>query len=178
MEQYNMISKYFGMLVLVLLVALNAGLSGYYYSILPARVGLWEFDEYDLMSAGPTLWITKEAFVILYFALVLLLLMFLLFDAWLIAKIPDRCIGVPNRDYWLTPERRAKTNTIFFSFALWMTNGAELFLTAMVGLLCRANLEHPEAMRWMPYCVMGCFLLFAAGLFIYTFAKFKRLPPS
>jgi hypothetical protein len=173
-----MISKCFGLLVLALLVALNAGLTGYYYTILPARVGLYEFDFGFEPSAEPTVWMAKGTLALLIMAAIMLAPLELLFQAWICTKLPKRMISIPNRDYWLSPERKAETDARLFSFMLWLANATELFLTAVFAIVYRTLLGHPEVLRRTPYYVLGCFLAFVAVWSIRYYIRFKKLPST
>ena len=168
-----MISKYFGLLVLLLIVSVNAGLSGYYYTVLPPRVAT----EFDLLGE-PKSWMAKGTFVSFNIALLILLPAFLLFLGWICPKLPKWMIDLPHRDYWLAPERKARTAASLFVFILWLANGVELFLTAMVGLVYRANLGHPDTMRVAPGVLLLCFLIFLAVWVVSYYRKFKRVTPA
>jgi uncharacterized membrane protein len=166
-------SKYIGLLILFLLVSLNLGLSGYYYTVLPPRVA----SEFDLLG-NPKSWMPKGTFVIFNVCLLILLPAFLLSVAWICTKLPKWMIDMPNKDYWLAPERKAQTAATLFLFILWLTDGLELFLTALVGLVYRANMGHAEAMRLAPDIFLVCFLTFIAVWIVCFYAKFKKIPPS
>ncbi len=166
-------SKYIGLSILLLLLALNIGLSGYYFAVLPARVA----SEFDL-SGEPKSWMAKGAFVIFNITLLILLPIFLLSLGWICTKLPKWMIDLPHKDYWLAPERKAQTAASIFRFMIWLAVGIELFLTALVGLVYRANLGHPEIMRQTPYYLLGCFVAFMAGWIIRFYGKFRKAPPT
>jgi hypothetical protein len=172
-----MISKYFGLLVLILLVAHNAGLIGYYYPILPARVGLYEFDEGG-PSAEPTVWMAKGWFATLLVAAFVLIPLVMMAVEWLCAKLCKQSINIPNRDYWFAPERRADTEARMFSAMLWLANAAELLTTAVLLIVFRTTMGHPEVLRRTPFYLLACFLTFVAAWIIYHYARFKRVPPQ
>ncbi|MCC6125995.1 MAG: hypothetical protein IT426_13600 [Pirellulales bacterium] len=166
-------SKSIGFAILFLLIALNLGLSGYYYAVLPSRVA----SEFDL-SGEPKTEMAKGTFVIFNVMLMIALPAFLLAVAWICTKLPNWMIDLPHKDYWLAPERKAETAARIFGYLLWLTNGIELFLTALVGLVYRANLGHPDAMRIASHVLLACFLLFMAGWLFCFYRKFKRVPKT
>jgi uncharacterized membrane protein len=166
-------SKYIGLLTLFLLMALNLGMSGYYYAVLPERVA----SEFDL-AGEPKTWMAKGTFVIFNATLLIALPAFLLAVAWISTKLPKWMIDLPHKDYWLAPERKAETAASLFRYILWLACGIELFLTALVGLVYRANLGHPETMRIAPNILLTCFLTFMAGWIFCFYRKFKRVPKT
>jgi uncharacterized membrane protein len=166
-------SKYLGLLILFLLLALNFGLSGYYYAVLPARVA----SEFDL-SGEPKTWMPKASFVIFNFTLLVVLPIILVSLGWICTKLPKWMLDLPHKDYWLAPERKAETAASLFLFMLWLAVGMELFVTSLVGLVYRANLGHPEVMQQTPLYLIGSFVAFMIGWIIRFYGKFRRVPPS
>src|SRR5450631_3005064 len=70
-------------------------------------------------SGAPNGWMSKTQFFIV-FAVVFLPALFVEF--WLhrkIEKTPGARINLPNKEFWLAPERRAKTFAYFESFFAW-----------------------------------------------------------
>jgi hypothetical protein len=170
-----MLSKIMGISVLVLLLALNAGLIGYYYPILPASVGLYEYDESG-PSAGPMVWMAKGWFAALLVAAFVLIPLVLIAVEWICSKLPKRSINIPNRDYWLAPERKAVTEARLFSFMIWLANAAELLMTAVLLIVFRTTLGHPEVLQRTPYYVVGAFLAFATVWSLCYYWGFKKVP--
>jgi uncharacterized membrane protein len=164
-------SKRIGLIVLFLLASINIGVSGYYYTVLPERVAS-EFD----FAGEPKSWMLKAAFVIFNLAMLVVVPALLLSVAWLCSKLPARMIDLPNKDYWLAPERKAETFARLFRSMLWLAVAIELFLSLLVGLVYWANLGHPEAMRITPNVLLACFLLFMAGWLFTFYRKFKKIP--
>lgn len=85
----------------------------------------------------------------------------LLFLSSLIRRVPPQFINLPNRDYWLAPERSAGT------FAFLQLHGASfgvllaIFLCFAHWLVVRANAEHPPLFPES---------LFLAGLMLFAVA--------
>jgi uncharacterized membrane protein len=164
-------SKYIGLIALFLLVSINLGASGYYYTVLPERIAS-EFD----FAGEPKSWMTKGPFVIFNMAMLIVVPALLLSVAWISTKLPMRMVDLPNKEYWLAPERKAETFTRLFRSMLWLAVAIELFLSLLVGLVYWANLGHPQAMRIAPTVLLACFLLFMAGWLFTFYRKFKRVP--
>jgi uncharacterized membrane protein len=96
----------------------------------------------------------------------------LYFTPRLIFRFPARWINLPNKDYWLRSENKARTVEIFSSF-MWEFGAALLlfFLAAQL-LTIRANLSQPVRLDerlfllalalFMLYTVYWCIKLFKA----------------
>ena len=106
-------------------------------------------------------WMTKSQFFITY-AVVLLPALFVEF--WLhrkVANTPEGKLRLPNKEYWLAPERRADTIAYFQSFFAWY-GCAFLFIEVFaMGLAMRANLNDPPLLPTGPVVtVLFGFILF------------------
>jgi uncharacterized membrane protein len=112
-------------------------------------------------SGMPNGWMTKTQFFTTY-ALVLLPALFIEF--WLhrkISKTPEAKLNLPNKEYWLAPERRTETFTYFESFFAWY-GCAFLFVEVFaMGLAMRANLDTPPQLPTVPIVsILSGFVVF------------------
>ena len=77
----------------------------------------------------------------------------------IIDKVPARWISLPNRDYWLAPERRRRAVEMLSGY-LWQFGTALFLFLFLVGLLSlRANLSDPVRLD-------EAALLIALGIFL------------
>lgn len=90
-------------LLVALLVGALVHLAAYYPS-LPDRVPS-HFDAHGVADG----WMSKDAFVLTMTAVYALTGGFFVILAQALPSIPTSMINVPNREYWLAPERRAKS---------------------------------------------------------------------
>jgi uncharacterized membrane protein len=115
-------------------------------------------------SGIPNGWMTKSQFFITY---AVMLLPALAVEFWLshrIANKPDAKLRLPNKEYWLAPERRAETFAYFDSFFAWF-GCALLFVEVFaMGLAMRANFDSP------PQLPTGPIVSVIAGFILYNFA--------
>jgi uncharacterized membrane protein len=126
-------------------------------------------------SGIPNGWMTKSQFF-LTFGVVLLPA--LLVEFWVshrIANQPDAKLRLPNKEYWLAPERRAETFVYFDSFFAWY-GCAFLFVEVFaMGLATRANFDTPPHLPTGPIVsVLAGFLLFNAVAVIAMLRRFSR----
>jgi hypothetical protein len=73
--------------------------------------------------------------------------------AWLPRQLPKH-INIPNRDYWLSPERREATYAALSASALWLGCLLTLFITGIHWLLIRANAFNPPRLESTPFLVV------------------------
>ena len=72
---------------------------------------------------------------------------FLLFFGWLTPKIPDSMINLPNKEYWLAPERRETSHRRIQLMLVWVGSlttllfSAIAFLSWLVGMQYLANIS-------------------------------------
>jgi uncharacterized membrane protein len=163
--------KYFGLVLLLLLVSFNCGMSGYYYPALPARMA----SEFDI-AGNPTKEMAKSTVMIFNVCMIFLLPAILLTLGRICTKLPRWMLDMPNKDYWLAPERAEQTAESMFRFILWLTNGVVLLLTAIVWLVYQANLGRPEVMRLMIPILLEGFLPFIAVWTVCYFVRFRKKP--
>ena len=109
-------------------------------------------DVYRMFMAGATL---------------LVPLVLLVFLAWL-PHIKPRFINIPNRDYWLAPERREETLSFLERHALVLGCGSALFFAGMHRLTAQAKSLVPPQLDNPPFLLMTG--LFVAGVIVAVIA--------
>ncbi len=109
----------------------------YYYPQLP-EVMASHFN-YEGTANG---WQPKGAFFGIYGCVIVLLVLIFSGSALLMDRIPDSFLNLPNKEYWLAPERRAETFAYINSRMLMFGNATLLFVLALFQLVIKENLAH------------------------------------
>ncbi len=137
------------------------------YPLLPERLAA-----HFGASGMPNGWMTKPQFFVTY-AIVLLPALYVEFRlARRIAKTRDARLNLPNKAYWLAPERRAETLAYFEKFFAWF-GCALLFLEVFaMGLAIRANMNIPPHMPTGP--ILAAVVAFAGYGIIAVIAVYRR----
>ena len=141
--------------VFVVLLAAALLQMAWYYPRLPERMAS-HFDAAGRANA----FLPKPAFFILYASVLGLLSVLFLLTPMLLARLPNGMINLPNRDYWLAPERRSLALAKVQAFSVGFGNGMLLFLLLVFRDVMRANLlEVPElSMRiWVFLALLAAF---------------------
>jgi len=143
--------------------------SVYYYPQLPDIIAS-HFDGHGNANG----WSGKPAFFGLYLAIVVLLIG--VFD-WMPKRIqsrPDGQMKIPNREYWLAPERRAAT-WAFFRRQLLLMGVVHLCLAIFaIQLAILANFETPPRLHSSIGWGLGAYFVFFAAWLIHFFVRFKK----
>ncbi len=97
---------------------------------------------------------------------------------WRSMASPHARINLPNKDYWLAPERRAETIAFLRAGVLWFGTLLITFLGYAHWLVVLANAVHPArlANAWL----MGGLLVFLASLLVWLkgfWGHFRHRPP-
>ena len=126
-------------------------------------------------SGIPNGWMTKPQFFMTY---ALLLLPAAALEFWVshrIANKPDAKLNLPNKEYWLAPERRAETFAYFESFFAWFGCVFLLVEVLAMGLAMRANFDTPPLLPTGPIVsVIAGFVLFNVVAVIAMFRRFSK----
>jgi uncharacterized membrane protein len=101
-------------------------------------------------SGIPNGWMMKTQFMVMYSVVLLPALAIEFWVSHHIATKPDAKLNLPNKEYWLAPERRAETFAYFGSFFAWY-GCVFLFVVAFaMGLAMRANFDTPPRLPTGP----------------------------
>jgi uncharacterized membrane protein len=125
-------------------------------------------------SGIPNGWMTKSQFLVTY-AIMLLLVLFLEFRVHRrVAKPPDAKLRLPNKEYWLAPERRVATFAYFENFFAWYGCAVLFLLVFVMGRAMRANLNSPPQFPVGPIIsALVAFVLFNVAAVIATYRRFS-----
>jgi serine/threonine-protein kinase len=130
-------SRYLPLIVFLLLGACHIGQVAWYLPDLPARVAI-HFD-----AAGkPNGWWTSTG-VLTAAAVEIAITAVMFATAGLLRLVPADLVNVPNKAYWLAPERREATFAFVRDWMRWLVVLALAFLTAISNAALRANLTKP-----------------------------------
>ena len=107
----------------------------YFYPRLPDRVAS-HFDGAGRADG----WSSKPAFFATNLGITLAMAAMFLSIAWIMKKMPDSAINLPNRAYWLAAERRGATIDYVRSQMEWLGAATIGFMVGLFQLSIEANL--------------------------------------
>jgi uncharacterized membrane protein len=145
-----------------------------YYPQLPDRLAS-HFD-----AAGhPNGWSSSKSayFALQGFILLVATVCFAALPAWL-ERAPTKLVNLPNKDYWLAPERRAATLARVASALTWFGCTALVLVIAVTSLVIRFNLGRVPVLPAAPiWALVGGFVLCAVLLILHLLYLGRRPAP-
>jgi uncharacterized membrane protein len=158
--------------VFVILVLAAALQIAYFYPLLPDTMAS-HFDG----SGRPNGWASKGAFIALYIGLLAMMAAnFLVLPAFL-EKLPVSLVNLPNKSYWLAPERREQAWAKVQVYLLAFGNAAVALMFFVFQLAMLANLSESRMLSPAIWVLLAAFVAFVGGCLFRLFRAF-RLPPG
>jgi len=143
----------------------------YYYPQLPETVAS-HFD-----GAGrPNGWSSKEAFFGVYALMVALQVLIFRVLPPRLGRLPPRLVSLPNRDYWLGPERREETLAYLTTSMAWFGFASILFAVVTIQLVIEANLSQAPLNGTMMWVLLAAFFAFVFLWVARLLLRFARKP--
>ncbi len=126
-------------------------------------------------SGLPNGWMTKQAFFVVYAVMIAVAAIVEFYPGRLIARSPAR-INLPNKQYWLAPERRMATFAYFEKYFAWYGCAFLLTIVLAMGLAIQANLNPPPRLSTGPIvAVIFGFVLFNLVSLVLLFRRFSKI---
>jgi uncharacterized membrane protein len=145
-----------------------------YYPRLPATMAS-HFDARGI----PNGWQPKAAFFAGFLLVTALAALVALIVPRLIASVPAQYINLPNKDYWLAPERREASFEFLQTQMAWFGCALLLMIACAFYFSIQANLAPEPAFDSASFLyVLAAFLLFVMFWLIRLLARFNRPPES
>ena len=125
-------------------------------------------------SGLPNGWMPKSQFLVLYGVVLLPALAIEYWVSHRIANKPNAQLNLPNKEFWLAPERRAETFAYFETFFAWYGCIFLFVVVFAMGLAMRANFDTPPRLPTGPIVsVTVGFVLFNIVAVIAMFRRFS-----
>jgi len=120
-------------------------------------------------------WQPKGAFFGIYGGVIVLIVLVFSVSVFFMDRIPVSLINLPNKDYWLSPERRAETLAFINSQMLMFGNATLLFIIVVFHLVIKENLSHKNLLApsiMMP--LLGIYILLSVIWTIRLILRFRK----
>lgn len=126
-------------------------------------------------SGSPNAWSSNLVNTLFFSAMYLLMNALFLAIPWFVQKLPPSMINMPNRDYWLAPERHAQSVQKIGAYMAAFAVGVNLFMIAVESLTFAANRSMVPLSPVGIIAVGAAFFVFMI-LWIMQFIRAFRLP--
>lgn len=154
------------------LIVVSVMQAAYYYPKLPDTIAL-HFDG----SGVPDGFQSKEFVLALDVGLVVFLVAVFGGINLAITRAPAYLMKLPNKDYWLAPQRRAQTHLAMSSLMLWVGFVTIVLALAVFQLAIHASLSESGMLNNDVFAVLlAAYAAFIFAWLIRVFLKFKRVP--
>jgi hypothetical protein len=139
--------------------------------VLPERVA----SHFDLRGNADS-WMQRSSFLAVLAAVIALVALMFGGLRALLPHLPDSLINMPNRDYWLTPERRAATLRRSADALTWIGSATLALFVAILWITVDANFGgEPVAIGSAGWVAVGVYLAVVAAISLRMLRAF-RLP--
>ena len=161
-------------LVYMVLFLANLMIMAYYYPQMPQRMA-----SHFAADGHVNGWQSREAFFILMFLVSSASAVVCFLAPRQIAAKANARINLPNREYWLAPERREATMRLISATMAWFGSCLLFVLISGTVLALRANLGPDRRFNSQAMLVvLAGFLASLIGLMIGLVRHFHRVPPG
>jgi len=158
------------LIVFVILLLLCITHAVYYYPLLPDRVA-----SHFGVSGRPDAWSGKETFMQIYLIVVAFIAVLFPGIGIVLRKAPTSLINLPNKDYWLSPERKQETVAVLSRQFLWFGSATLLFMLDMMHQTFRVHLGKAQALDH-PIASIVIYVAFSMFWSIGLIVSFMRKP--
>ena len=134
---------------------------------LPARIAT-RFDA----GGMPNSFMSKSGYVTAMLGMHIGLPAFMVVIAWL-SKGHDSLLNLPNKNYWLAPQRREATLKVTEAVIVWMTVATQLFLLGITQLTFVANTQQRNLSTSRLWLLMGVYLAVVGAVCGWLIMKFR-----
>ena len=153
--------------VLIFLLAVAVVQSVYFYPQLPDTVAS-HFDGRGI----PNGWMSKQVFCGIYLGI--MILMVVIFHA--IPKFPNQLRNIPNRDYWMSPERKEETMRYIDNVTPRMGIATMLLFIYVFHYAIEANLSPDPVLSGNVGWALILYFIFVAVWLFKFLRRFWRIP--
>ena len=161
--------KYLIFSFIILLAVLQIA---YYYPRLPDTVG-----SHFGASGEADSFMSKKAFCMFEAGLIFFMTIFFGCIGFTLRYLPDEFLNLPNKEYWLGPERSAQTKNYIQNWMLIFGGATLIFLLCVFQLAILANLNGTNKLSTSRFWIaLGIYLAYTTISTILLLVKFSRIP--
>jgi uncharacterized membrane protein len=157
--------------IYVFLLGIAASQAIYYYFIMPD----WMASHFAGSGKADN-WMSKNSFYIFEICVFLLMSGIFLVMPWAFEKFKLKKMNLPNREYWLSPERIDEVYSYFRESFCWYGVAHLIFLIGVMQLVFNANIDpNPVLNNGIFLTLLGIYLVFSLIWVIMFYHKFKNV---
>jgi uncharacterized membrane protein len=145
----------------LVIVIISLLLPVFYYKSLPATVA----SHFNIRNNADS-WMNRESFLIVQLVAITFLSVTFFLTSFLLPRLPKSLINLPNKDYWLSEERKNETFSILKRFSFWLGSLTLMLINLVFQDVYNANIVGSNKISssiWIylaAYLIVTGFLLF------------------
>lgn len=156
--------------VFVIALLLCIAHAAFYYPLLPDRVA-----SHFGVSGQPDAWTDKDSFMKIYIGVIVFTAALFPGIGFILRRTPVSLMNLPNKDYWLAPERRQGTIDLVSRQFLLFGSATLLLLLHIFHQSFRVHLGIAQQLEH-PIASIGAYLIFSLFWTIGLLLRFMRRP--
>ncbi len=133
--------------------------SVYYYRLLPEKVAV----HYGASGVANS-WGNRQFLVMFNLATITVLLVLFVAISLLVKHIPDYMINLPNKEYWLSNERRKKTLSKIQNISLAMGSATIVLLLVIIEIVYLTNIRNTSGLIISPFMPLALYIVYVIRL--------------
>lgn len=155
-------------IIIYFLIGVFLAHGAYYYTALPGKIAS------HFNAAGEADgWMSKNGFFIFEGVILLLILAEFTVLPFLIKKMPDSLINLPNKDFWLARDRRDETFAAIGEYFDWFSILLLSLFITVNHIVFRANIQGENLSSTAMWLILGAFFAFTIFWLVKFFRRFK-----
>ncbi|NOX87732.1 MAG: DUF1648 domain-containing protein [Calditrichaeota bacterium] len=144
-----------------------------YYPLLPEQMAI----HFDALGRADS-WASKAVFCGINLGLLVFVAGLFHLMTYLLPRLPEELINLPNKKYWLAPERKADTLKMMIHYLLMVGNLTMLFLFGLFYLVLQTNFYRTFRLGREFWFLFGLYLALVALKTIQLIIHFSRKHPD
>ena len=126
-------------------------------------------------AAGePDRWSTRKGLVVTFIVIHAASLLTTLGMGYAIRWFPVSMVNLPNREYWLAPERSRNTYRVLFDLMCWVESGTILLMMGIFQLSYWVGVQQRTTINPEFFVLLGTYIAFVLGISAWIYIRFSR----
>lgn len=127
------------------------------------------------LAGEPNTFSTRAAFIVTLVVTMVILALSFLYLPRLVANTPQSTMSLPNKGYWLAPERRKRTAQFIRDQIAWIGATTVGFMIVLTQVVVDANLHYPPILSSSFVWLLALYLAGTLGWVLHLLTRFARV---
>jgi uncharacterized membrane protein len=140
-----------------------------YYNRLPATVAL----HFNISNNADSR-MNRETFLIIQLSTITILSIMIFLWSFLLPRLPKSLINLPNKDYWLSDEKKGETYSIFQRSMYWSGSFTLMLINLVIQEVYNANITGSSKISPSIWIYLAAYLIVSGFLLFNSIRYFKK----